>query len=318
MSKNNSNGRKTSEKQIAANRGNAEQSTGPRSADGKMKSRRNSLTNGLTARVIIVDDGDGQESAEEYEALLARRWEYWRPVGPEEDTQVTFMTDQEWLYKRSLRCEAGVIRQYADSIIWRYDQELQRKYESAMVSAYTRESPEGLMTTSRGVAFLIRILKPPRRDVEQKGRVSDGWLDELRKFFGGINDDVFSMSPYQNFYPEFTLSTEDSSEEKIRQDLSGPFDASSPKEKTLKAIDDKIKLLETLREELERVESLELGAKLASAALPSEQEVNKILRYRSAAERGYQRALERLIVLRRARGAPEWQPDDTDEAPAAQ
>jgi hypothetical protein len=283
-----------------------------------MKSRRNSLTNGLTARVIIVDDGDGQESAEEYEALLARRLEYWRPVGPEEDAQITFMTDQEWLYTRSLRYEAGVIRQHADSLIWRYDQELQRRFESAIANATKEESPEGMMTTSRGVAYLIRTLKSARRYLEREGRLSDSSLDMISTFFGGVNGGLVSLSPYQNFYPESTLSTEESGEEKIPQYAFAPFDPSSPKEYTLKVIDDKIELLKTLRTELERVESLELEAKLAGAALPSEREVNKILRYRSAAERGYHRALERLIGLRRARGAPEWRPGDTDDAPPAQ
>ena len=320
MSKNTSNWRETSEQQITANRRNAVQSTGPRSADGKMRSRRNSLTNGLTARVIIVDDGDGQESAEEYEALLARRLEYWRPVGPEEDAQVTFMTDQEWLYTRSLRYEAGVIRQHADSLIWRYDQELQRKFESAIVSATKEESPEGMMTTSRGVAYLIRTLEEARRYLEREGRLSDSSLDMISTLFGGVNGGLFSLSPYQNFYPESTISTEETGEEKNPQPqyAFAPFDPSSPKEYKLKVIDDKIELLKTLRPELERVESLELEAKLAGAALPSERELNKILRYRSAAERGYHRALERLIGLRRARGAPEWQPGNTDDAPPAQ
>lgn len=55
-------------------------------------------------------------------------------------------------------------------------------------------------------------------------------------------------------------------EKKIPQYLFTPFDASSTKENALKVIDDKMELPETRREELERIESLELEAKLASAA----------------------------------------------------
>ena len=43
----------TSDKQIAANRENAKRSTGPRSAGGKRKSRRNAFRHGLTAETVI-------------------------------------------------------------------------------------------------------------------------------------------------------------------------------------------------------------------------------------------------------------------------
>ena len=57
----------TTEKQIAANRENAKKSTGPRTADGKRKSRRNAVRHGLTAETVI----DVLEEAADYEALAA-------------------------------------------------------------------------------------------------------------------------------------------------------------------------------------------------------------------------------------------------------
>jgi hypothetical protein len=57
----------TTEKQIAANRGNARKSTGPRTLDGKRKSRRNAVRHGLTAETLI----DVIEEAADYEALAA-------------------------------------------------------------------------------------------------------------------------------------------------------------------------------------------------------------------------------------------------------
>jgi hypothetical protein len=43
-----------SEKQIAANRANAEKSTGPRTAAGKLKSSRNAFRHGLS-RLLLSD-----------------------------------------------------------------------------------------------------------------------------------------------------------------------------------------------------------------------------------------------------------------------
>ena len=55
----------TTEKQIAANRENAKKSTGPRTLDGKRKSRRNAVRHGLTAETVIdvLEDQGGLRGA---------------------------------------------------------------------------------------------------------------------------------------------------------------------------------------------------------------------------------------------------------------
>ena len=50
-----------SQRQIAANRLNAQASTGPRTAEGKAASSRNALTHGLTARTLLLEGEDPQE-----------------------------------------------------------------------------------------------------------------------------------------------------------------------------------------------------------------------------------------------------------------
>jgi hypothetical protein len=64
-----------SQKQLEANRRNAQKSTGPKSAEGKARSRRNGLRHGLAAEVLIPD-----EDRLAYEAALAR-WA--REAGPD-------------------------------------------------------------------------------------------------------------------------------------------------------------------------------------------------------------------------------------------
>jgi hypothetical protein len=56
----------TTEKQIAANRMNAQRSTGPKSSEGKAVSRLNAVTHGLTATQTLLPG----EDAGEYEELL--------------------------------------------------------------------------------------------------------------------------------------------------------------------------------------------------------------------------------------------------------
>jgi hypothetical protein len=56
-----------SERQINANRDNAGKSTGPRTAAGKLISRRNALSHGLSARQLVVED----ESPGQMELVIA-------------------------------------------------------------------------------------------------------------------------------------------------------------------------------------------------------------------------------------------------------
>ena len=55
----------TSDRQIEANRRNALRSTGPRTEDGKLQSRRNAVRHGLTAETVI----GSLEDAEDYRAF---------------------------------------------------------------------------------------------------------------------------------------------------------------------------------------------------------------------------------------------------------
>jgi hypothetical protein len=66
---------KPSERKLEANRANASRSTGPRTAEGKARSRRNGLRHGLAAEVLVRD-----EDRLGYEKTLAR-WE--REAGPD-------------------------------------------------------------------------------------------------------------------------------------------------------------------------------------------------------------------------------------------
>src|ERR1700745_2342527 len=57
----------TSLKQWAANRENAQKSTGPRTEEGKRRSRRNALRHGLTAETVVY----GLEDTKDYRAFEA-------------------------------------------------------------------------------------------------------------------------------------------------------------------------------------------------------------------------------------------------------
>ena len=95
----------TTEKQIAANRENAKKSTGPRTSDGKRKSRRNAVRHGLTAETVI----DVLEEAADYEALAAAINADFRPATNFELQLVSRLISLLWRLRRATAIESGLL-----------------------------------------------------------------------------------------------------------------------------------------------------------------------------------------------------------------
>ena len=68
------------QRQIEANRRNAQRSTGPTTPEGKARSAQNSLTHGLTAASVVISIEDRGD----YEELRARLIAEHKPVGTQE------------------------------------------------------------------------------------------------------------------------------------------------------------------------------------------------------------------------------------------
>jgi len=90
------------ERQIEANRLNAESSTGPRTPEGKAASSMNALKSGLDAFSQFV-------YGEEQDDFIILQQEYtarFQPVTPEERFQLDTMLRSEWVLRRLHRVEA--------------------------------------------------------------------------------------------------------------------------------------------------------------------------------------------------------------------
>ena len=96
--------------QIAANRQNAQRSTGPRSLEGKAASRFNALQSGIDAQSEVIPG----ENPAQLQALLAEYQQRWSTDTPERRMLVDTLVNAEWMLRRIRRGEAS---------LWNYSEE---------------------------------------------------------------------------------------------------------------------------------------------------------------------------------------------------
>src|SRR3984957_1201238 len=90
--------------QVDANRRNAQNSTGPKTPEGKDKSRRNGLQHGLTAKTCMLEDEDPEALVD----LLNEIREKFNPKDTDEDFLVERMAKARFKYNRIMPLEAAI------------------------------------------------------------------------------------------------------------------------------------------------------------------------------------------------------------------
>jgi hypothetical protein len=103
----------TSQKQINANRRNALKSTGPRTDQGKRRSRRNAFRHGLTAETVVK----GLEDARLYKSFQAAIISDYAPLSAVEHELVLRLTSLLWRLRRATAIESGLLEIQAGTLI---------------------------------------------------------------------------------------------------------------------------------------------------------------------------------------------------------
>jgi hypothetical protein len=122
----------STQRQIEANRRNAQKSTGPTSVSGKAVSSMNALKTGIHAKSLVLPS----ENVADLEQLIEEYYNSHNPTTPESRSLVDDLIYSEWL-KRRLRA--------AETQIWAYDH--QENYRP------DPKYPLGQTAASRGKAF---------------------------------------------------------------------------------------------------------------------------------------------------------------------
>ncbi len=93
-----------SDAQLAANRQNAQKSTGAKTQTGKDKSKMNALRNALTGQTVLLPSDD----AVAYQAFIDSIYQQWSPIDDQETRLTQLIADTEWRLHRVAALEANI------------------------------------------------------------------------------------------------------------------------------------------------------------------------------------------------------------------
>ena len=99
----------TSEKQLIANRQNAQKSTGAKTETGKTKSSQNAITHGLHATDIVINSPHLKESQTLYDQLIESLYDELKPIGVFQEHLVQKIANCIWRYRRALNAETAAV-----------------------------------------------------------------------------------------------------------------------------------------------------------------------------------------------------------------
>jgi hypothetical protein len=117
--------------QLAANRANAQLSTGPTSSEGKAKVSHNALKTGLTGRTILLPSDD----VAAYQAQAARIFEQFAPASAEEKRFTQSLADTLWRLERIPSLEAGIYAIGRRELAAQFSDEEDEAVRKAMIEA---------------------------------------------------------------------------------------------------------------------------------------------------------------------------------------
>jgi hypothetical protein len=273
-------------KQIAANRRNAQKSTGPQTLAGRAVSKMNAVKHGILSKEVLVRGMYIKENGREFAILHQRFWETLMPVGPMEEMLVDQIVTTHWRLRRALKAESGEIALSVDEGHWNRNH--QHPAMRCMLWESFGDPVLSMRNSALGNRFLENQLKKVRASVEEEGELTEAAIQFVK----------YNGKPYS--------LTEDL--EKLRSQLQQNPEGLEPsalrakqKEQTLAYINKELALISWGKSKSEEREEKEEQAHQAAAVLPSPEILEKIMRYQTMLDRQKYRAMAQLERLQRMR-----------------
>jgi hypothetical protein len=161
----------SSQKRINANRNNAKNSTGPKTAAGKARSSQNALKHGLRAEQVVLPTEDPQAFKEHLEAWV----EDWQPPSMARRHLVDQAAVASWRIKRCIRLEATRITVRVEEAYKVWDTSVAKQVEAEIERL--EEDPAGVVDKMRSTRPGVDRLIQAWSEIGDAASEPEGWFD---------------------------------------------------------------------------------------------------------------------------------------------
>jgi hypothetical protein len=306
------------------NQQNAARSTGPKTAEGKQKSRANALKHGLTAELLVLPNEDPQALQEQID-----RWtDHYQPQDSEELFLVEQIAQAAIKLRRCTVHETGMltdqIRQVDDLLLAQADERLEQ--DKKLLETNPQVAIRDLVRLHIGVDWMLERWHLLEKAILRTGGYLgvDGLTHEAVRLLGGDprtprdgSRQGFQFLLYDaaaNTRPDQDLLDFLTAEETIHPDyhgLHGRFipDQVTARKELMQMVENQIVDLEYLRQNRQQEALRALACRTQMSALPLDPKQGHLyLRYHKEAELSFHRnrkELERLQAKREAKSKEE-------------
>ncbi|HXM96371.1 MAG TPA: hypothetical protein VOA64_19305 [Candidatus Dormibacteraeota bacterium] len=264
--------------------------TGPRTRQGKEKSKHNALKHGIFSKVVVLKD----ESQTEFDALLTGLRNDLLPEGTLEEVLVEKLAALLWRNRRLLIAEAAEIRVRADFAEWD-EKQSQRENAAGLASVSFNGGLVRRIDNPEALQRCLDLLDELKDKIERDGfdlESDEMILGKLYGYEGDWQDTLF------NSYMIWLKATLSSDEERQQRGFASPQHC---KDNFLAELKAEIDRLDRYKKEQIAVISGKLRLESLRSNVPDAQRLDRLLRYETTLERNIDRVLSQLERVQRMR-----------------
>lgn len=270
-------------------------STGPRTLQGKQRSKQNATRHGIFSSVVVLKG----EIRTEYESLLNGLWETLLPEGRLEELLVEKLATIAWRHRRLLVAEGAEVRRSTEFLEWDQSNQEQQEAEETKTSSSLKYDG-GLMRKIQNPDVLehcLELLAKLRQRLETRG-FNETWDTSILEKICGDHDPKHCAENLYHHYLIWSNTAASSEEERQRKGYATPEQC---KQNMLHAIDGEIRHLERYHKTRASIESNRTKLEILRRGVPDAPGLDRLLRYEASLERGFDRTLNQLDRLQRMR-----------------
>ena len=272
-----------------SNRRNALKSTGPRTLAGLTVSSMNAIKHGILSKDVLVRGTSFKVDARALAALHQRFREDLQPAGVTEEMLVERIVAAHWRLRRVMRAESATIALGVDG-----SKKFRDRFNSdeAVEARWQVKSDpyDAMLQTSLGNTLLQFWLEEAQRAVMRDGELTEATFKEFEsRFDGGPNLLTMDLDRLRSSWATNTKG------------LPPAVFAAERKKATLSFLELEIRATQHNGKKCARRERREELTHQAAATLPSDEMLDRILRYESTIEKQLSRAMNQLERLQRMR-----------------